>query len=277
MSNSICKFLPAKHRSVDIKAVRFIYETEISSLPQPFIYPVYLVAMVTRGEARLCVGEDEAIAIERGSVFFIFPATQFEICSFTYDFEYVYISFMGAGVPELFEEFEINPKRYVYKAPSSLSDIYESSVRRINLKNANVLAEAVILYTLSYISSEEGEPSLKKSHENVFSAVVDYLEKHYREADISLKRVAEIFSYTDKYLSALFKKRMQIGFNSYLTNLRVAYANELIESGTSSVSEIAMSCGFADPLYFSKIYKKKTGKTPTEAIAGATSLSKYIL
>lgn len=276
MSNSICKFLPAKHRNADVKAVRFIYETEIASLQQPFIYPVYLVAIVTRGNARLSVCDREEIPIERGSVFFAFPALHFELRSFSFDFEYIYISFMGSGVPELLSRFEVEPDNCVFKTPLELCEIYESSVRRINLKNANVLAEGVLLYTLSFISGDEGENVLKKSHETVFSAIVDYLEKHYREPGISLKRIASIFSYTDKYLSALFKRNMHIGFNTYLNNLRIAYANELIASGISSVADIASAAGFRDPLYFSKIYRKKTGKTPTESISKNSLLSKYI-
>jgi len=277
MRNSICKFLPAKHRDYDIKALRFIYETEIRELRQPFIYPVYLCALVVRGAGTLYVGDDGiARPLQEGSLFFAFPALSFEIRDLSYDFEYVYISFMGSGVPELLGQFDISRERCVFPGLACLVPIFAESVRRINLKNANVLAEGVLLYALSYLSNGEGDTVLKKSHENVFSAVVDHVEKHYRDQSLTLKRVAEVFSYTDKYLSALFKRSMGIGFNSYLADLRISYANELISSGISSVSEIARLSGFRDPLYFSKLYRKKTGKTPTEAIGAVGVLSKYV-
>ena len=81
---------------------------------------------------------------------------------------------------------------------------------------------------------------------------------------VSLKKLAGLFSYTEKYISHLFKKKMNVGFNYYLNNLRLQYAHELIAQNVHSVSEIAILCGFSDPLYFSKVFKKRVGYTPTE-------------
>ena len=50
----------------------------------------------------------------------------------------------------------------------------------------------------------------------------------------------------------------------YVTGLRVARAKELLQQETLSMKEICVSVGYGDPNYFSRIFKKHTGVTPTE-------------
>ena len=64
--------------------------------------------------------------------------------------------------------------------------------------------------------------------------------------------------------ASLADKKMNIGFNQYLNDLRIQYAYELFATGVQSVSEIAVLCGYSDPLYFSKVFKKSAGLSPTE-------------
>ena len=59
---------------------------------------------------------------------------------------------------------------------------------------------------------------------------------------------------------------MNIGFSKYLNQLRIKHAYDLISQNMTSVSEIAYNCGFSDSLYFSKVFKKITGISPTEYI-----------
>ena len=55
---------------------------------------------------------------------------------------------------------------------------------------------------------------------------------------------------------------MDISFTEYVNNLRVQYACRLMDQGENAVAEIAARCGYADPLYFSKVFKKKNGLSP---------------
>ena len=55
MSESICRFLSAKSEDSTIQAVRFVYETECRSLTQPFMHPIYVFHIVTKGSAVFCL------------------------------------------------------------------------------------------------------------------------------------------------------------------------------------------------------------------------------
>ena len=265
MSNSICRFMPAKNEEAAIKTVRFVYETEFLKLTQPFVSPIYVLHIVTKGTAVLSVYGKE-YPLERGDIFFAFPAYPIYING-SEDFEYIYISFMGSGAAAMLSRCNVTQSEPVYRGFSTLCPMFESSIRRITQNNSNMLTEGVLYYTLSFFDREERDIEDKKSADTLFETIVNYVDHHYRERDMSLGRLADTFSYTEKYLSSLFKKHMQIGFISYLNNLRVQYATELMEKGEGSISEIATKCGYSDYSYFSKVFKKSTGKTPSQTIS----------
>ena len=266
MSKSICQFISAKNEGSTIKAVRFVYETECSSLSQPFIHPIYVIHIVTQGSATLHIDANK-YSLKRGDVFFAFPAYPYYIDA-NEDFEYIYISFMGSGATSLLSRCKISPASAYYDNLGFLCTMFENAIRRINSHNANMLTESVLYYTLSYFDNDTSSSNTEGqvNSDGIFKAIVNYVDRHYRENDMSLSRLANVFSYTEKYLSSLFKKNMQTGFISYLNNLRIQYANELIEKRELNISEIADACGYSDYSYFSRVYKKITGKTPTEAI-----------
>lgn len=264
MSDSICRFLPAKNEDTAIKTVRFVYETECLTLSQPFVQPIYALHIVTEGRATLRIYEKE-YTLERGDIFFAFPAVLYTLNA-SEDFKYIYISFMGSGAAQILSRCSINHENPVFKGYTFLCPIFESAIRRITNTNANMLTESVLGYTLSFFDKSEMAEGNLKSQDSTFEAIVNYVDRHYRESDMSLGRLADTFSYTEKYLSSLFKKNMRIGFVSYLNNLRIQYANELMEKGEDSISEIATACGYSDYSYFARVFKKRTGKTPTETI-----------
>ena len=264
MKESICRFLPSKSYGGNIKTVHFVYETDFTKMKQPFLRPIYYAHIVTSGNATMrFAGRCERLT--PGTLFFFFPAGPYEIDAGE-DFKYIYISFMGSCVQTLFEELEIDLDRSVFNDFSSVCDMWLSSITRITHLNANILSESALLYALSYITKKSETTEPNKNSENLFDMIVDYVDSHYRDPDITLRHVADIFSYTEKYLSHFFKSKMNVGFNEYLNNLRLQYAHKLIGDGTSCVSEIATQCGYSDPLYFSKVFKKKVGHSPSEYI-----------
>ena len=120
-------------------------------------------------------------------------------------------------------------------------------------------------YALSFLSEKTEED---ESHTvTAFDEILGYVDRHFSDRALSLSLLAKRFSYTEKYLSVLFKKQMQIGFNDYLNRLRIQHAHVLIETGYGSIAEIAYACGYSDPSYFSRIYKKKTGLSPSKMLS----------
>lgn len=95
------------------------------------------------------------------------------------------------------------------------------------------------------------------------SALKKYISDHL-EDNLSLHTLSEQFNYNSSYISYLFKQIAGIGISEYITRQRIDRANELLRSTSDSVAEIATKAGFDTVQYFSYVYKKTMGRTPSE-------------
>lgn len=261
MSNSICKFMPPEEEIYDIKTVNFVYEAEFTTLKQPFFRTVYILNIVTNGTAVLKLQSKE-YALKKNDAFFAFPAYPYTIEG-SADFEYIYISFTGEGAAQILNKRGISAISPVRKNMGEVLSLWQQAIRRTNPENANLLTNGILLYTLSLL--ESGEMQDEQAEKESFDEIINYINAHCGDYDMSLKKIAWMYSYNSKYLSYLFKKNMGIGFSKYLNNLRIQYAVRIVEDGETSINAIADKCGY-NPFYFSKIFKKQIGLSPTEYI-----------
>ena len=258
--NSICRFIPVRDYPGGIRTVKFVLEGKFKTLRQPFYYPIPYLFLVISGTATLHLdGRD--FPLMRGCLFFSLPQHYYTVDADD-DFAYLYISFMGDCVQSIFSRLGIGAGKPVYPGFSRLIDFWTDAIGRVTPENANLLSEGVLLYTLAQIEPVTAVTQRRKETERRFDLIVEHVDLHYTQQNLSLDEVSAAFSYTPKYLSRMFKAHMNIGFTEYVNNLRVQHACRLLESSDLSVSETAAACGFIDPQYFSKVFRSKTGLSP---------------
>ena len=93
---------------------------------------------------------------------------------------------------------------------------------------------------------------------------LDYIEEHYKDSDVTLNSVCSYLAMSTSYFSSIFKNYTGETFIEALTRKRVEKAKFLLENTSRKNYEIACDVGYSDPHYFSNIFKKATGMTPTE-------------
>ena len=103
---------------------------------------------------------------------------------------------------------------------------------------------------------------IKKDNISSLLPATKYIEKHLSEK-ISVNELAKRCSFTPEYFSARFKKVFQVSPQQYIIEKRIALAKHLLLSTSAPISEIAIACGYSDPLYFSRIFAKQTLFSPT--------------
>jgi len=91
----------------------------------------------------------------------------------------------------------------------------------------------------------------------------EYIRNNYYK-DISLDEVSRVANISPYYFSKIFKEGTGQNFIEYLTGIRMEKAKELISTTDYSMKEICAMCGYSDPNYFSRSFKKNVGVTPTE-------------
>ncbi len=104
----------------------------------------------------------------------------------------------------------------------------------------------------------------QSSYKQLIDQAKDYIRSHYEESDISIGRVCQHLHISTGYFSSIFKKEMKMTFVSYLLQIRLEAAKELLRSTELKAFEIAERIGFADPNYFSFCFRKKYGQSPKE-------------
>ena len=90
-----------------------------------------------------------------------------------------------------------------------------------------------------------------------------FIEAHYRE-DISMQDAAAALRYSDAYFCKLFKQCFKVNFSAYLNEYRVEKARQLIADPRISLKDISTACGYSDSNYFTRVFKRLTGQTPSE-------------
>ena len=91
-----------------------------------------------------------------------------------------------------------------------------------------------------------------------------YIDENYADSSVSLNSVCTALAMSTSYFSSVFKNHTGETFIEALTKKRIEKAKILLEQGNRKTYEIAEAVGYSDAHYFSLIFKKTTGKTPTE-------------
>lgn len=107
---------------------------------------------------------------------------------------------------------------------------------------------------------DEGRNSSKK----VVERAKVYIEAHFADPGLTLDKVAREAGMSPNYFSALFKQGAGKSFIASLTEIRLSHAKMLLESGDHRSYEVSYLCGYENPTYFSTIFKRHVGVSPSE-------------
>lgn len=139
-------------------------------------------------------------------------------------------------------------------------DDVESSVRRAM---AQVEAQSQLEAMAPTVEFLEHNEAYDKTRA-LMGKVKKYLQYNYMLYDISLDTVSDILNINASYFSVLFKRSFGVNFVDYLTELRINAARELLADPLRPTAEVAGMVGYENANYFTRVFKKKTGMTPTE-------------
>lgn len=109
-------------------------------------------------------------------------------------------------------------------------------------------------YKCSFESSEKS---------NIVNTIISFMKEHYSE-QLSLDKISKNTYLSPIYISKIFKEETGDSPINYLINIRLNKAKELLEEGKLSIKAIAKLVGYDDAYYFSKLFKKHFGLSPSK-------------
>lgn len=155
---------------------------------------------------------------------------------------------------------------------SRITSKYDSSfqISSQEIENMDILNKVesfkeLCLLTSKIVNSLTANISLKRysGSSSIVKQATQFINENYMNK-ISLKTVAVVLHSNQSYLSTLFKREMGTSFTEYLIDIRIKKSQDLLSSTNLSLVDIALCAGFEGQSYFTKIFKKKNGITPSQ-------------
>lgn len=270
-----------------------IYENELLDLRVGGIYQVAELAVIRNGEiarhiqrhdeityvvsgsAKIVSGEN-VFDVKAGQIHFIRSGLSHEIhVSDEGNFRYICIAFIpnmdNPSVRALYDECG-GVESFVIDDNGSVKTLAEFLIREFyNYDNySNMMIDQYISQILTtmgrILSDKDYVHNIKHNIKNKNYAMyrmIRYIDREYLRIK-SIKDISSHLSYSEYYLSHLFKEKMGITIKEYLNKKKISYAAQMLHSSELTVEQIAEHLGFPSAFSFRRIFKKHVGVTPSE-------------
>lgn len=114
-----------------------------------------------------------------------------------------------------------------------------------------------------YVTLSDSIGEFKTGKHQLMDEISDYIRQHYMDADLSLTSVAGQFHVSESYLSSTFKMQTGTNFFTYVENVRIDKAKELLSQTNLKISDISTQVGYASVNSFCRAFKRSTGNNAT--------------
>lgn len=182
-------------------------------------------------------------------------------------FEFAFCKLIDDGVSRNFIaryciEVALNTSELVLGKVESKKLLEKDPITHITrLKNIDDMKKYVtdILETADSALNRMGNDNISP----LIRSVLKYVNKNYKDSTINLNMIAANYNASPSYMSTKFKEQVGVNFIKYLNELRVKKAKKLLKDTSLKVYDVSNKVGYDDVRYFSRIFRKYTGYTPT--------------
>ncbi len=132
-------------------------------------------------------------------------------------------------------------------------------IRKNTKAKEDRLKSISVLYDIFYnLSLEQQDPH------GIINNIKQYINKNIRNPKLSNQIIAEYVNISEVYLRKLFKKKYNITPKQYILDRRIDLAKQLLSQSGDNITSVSEQCGFSNVFHFCRIFKKKTGRTPSD-------------
>lgn len=233
----------------------------------PAVRPNYIIHFILEGRGIYRV-DGQQISLSAGEGFLIRPETlTFYQADEKDPWIYIWIGFDGSRTEEYLSDIGLGAGTRTFHCDSGaeLKKLVIEALKRNTGTIENEFWRESFLYSFFGILAGNLKPKIASRDEtdNLYvRKAVEFIQNNYHYG-IRVSDVANYAGVTRGYLHTLFIRFLKQSPQDYLVSYRIMRAEQLLTLSDLSVEGVAQSCGYSDPLVFSKLFKKKTGITPS--------------
>ena len=247
-------------------------------------HPFWELVYVDKGQVEVC-RDDEKITLSQGEIVFHKPNEFHSIKALNSAPNFFVISFVcSSNAMVYFEKFNTtldkNLKPFLSSIIEEAETTFEIPKNSLKLKKLTkkvsasiggeqlikTYLEQLLIFLIRNINDEKSSPVFvnRESMENyLLSAMKKYIEEKNREV-FRVGDLCEEIGYSKSYLCRLFSEQTGETIAAYAMKSKIKLARRMIREGNMNFAEISDELKFDNPQYFSRVFKRVTGMTPTE-------------
>lgn len=258
----LCR-IPNYNIGTDISVVEVGYNRVPAGMCQIFKRDVFILHYIAKGKGVFCEAP-----FDKTNGYLVVPG-ELEVIKADAEnpYESYWIMFKGPRAVEILNSCGLKHNS-VFSVTGSQEciNIIKEAIHRDDYLN-----EAEEAYTLQSVFYKIIALHMKEAQKNaalpnsIASSVANYIEKSYHN-QLKINDMAKTFHISRNYLYTVFKQEYNMSPQEYLISCRIEKAKKLLKSKSTplSITEIATATGFENPLYFSRLFHKRVGISPSE-------------
>lgn len=152
----------------------------------------------------------------------------------------------------------------LYDKNEELELIYNKKVKLLDyiqqLETLDIIFDTLIDISktvINYLNEKS-----KNRNKNTLNKIINYIHENI-DKEITLEKIASEVYLTPNYTGHIFKENMSMSFNEYVTQVRMEYAKKFLMQPENKIYDVSFMVGYKNPHYFSKLFKKHTGVSPS--------------
>ena len=237
----------------------------------PGVRDHYLIHLVVAGRGVYQVN-GSSYTLQEGDLFLAKPNQLITYAADETDpWEYYWVGFNGACANKLVQQTPFSDTQPVHrcKDPQAVREsLYNIYLSRGPEPQCEALMTGYLYIFMAHLMQEarEAMPNVGSSSSQYVLAAIKYIQFNYSH-DISVDDIAKAVGVSRSHLYRVFMSNVGQSPIDYLTHYRISEACSLLKNSTLSIAEIAVSVGFFDQFYFSRVFKKVKKVPPSKYLA----------
>ena len=237
----------------------------------PGIRNHYLIHHIVSGKGYYKVN-DNIWELHAGDTFLAFPYSEITYYADQKDpWEYYWVGFNGACANKLVQQTpfsEAHPVHHCRDLQTAREALYNIYLSRGPEPHCEAMMTGYLYIFMAHLMKEarEAMPNVGSSSSQYVLAAIKYIQFNYSH-DISVDDIAKAVGVSRSHLYRVFMSNVGQSPIDYLTNYRISEACSLLKNSGLSIAEIAVSVGFFDQFYFSRVFKKVKGVPPSKYLS----------